>query len=117
MTKRVLAAGLALVGASILGAHAYAGGAGGDPDKVQLALPQTMGLRVIQSATLRAPPTVWEAQVVDADRFAARGFPGAKVNDQVTITVLGEKRGNVKHAKSGKAANFKVKDDGKIERE
>jgi hypothetical protein len=109
----VLAASLALIGATSLGAHASAGNVGNR----SVFLEQTMGLRLIQTSTFDTAQKTLKAQVVDADRFASRGFPGAKANDDVVIVVLGDKRGKVKHMKSGKAHIFKVKDDGTVERE
>lgn len=110
---RVLTVALVLAGAGALGAHALAGGVGNTVNTALLE--KNMGIRVLAITNINGKKV--DAQVVDADRFAKRGFPGAAVNDKVTIMSSGEKKGTVKHEKSGKALEFSVKDDGTIVRE
>jgi hypothetical protein len=110
----VLAACVTIASTSVLATHAIASKPGAVSSDF---LTQTMGIRLVQTSTYDTAPKKLQAQVVNAERFASRGFPGAKINDDVEILALGEKRGKVKHARSGNAHVFHVTNDGTVVRE
>lgn len=77
---------------------------------------ETLGIQPLNAlpAAVKAGTTI-EATTVMPEKLSTQGFPGAKRNDRVYVTVLEEgKRFSVRHAASGISRIFVINEKGQL---